>query len=219
MLISFKKKFIFFKNIKAASTSLFTFFSQFCVPYKIKKSNQFKTPEFSLMGNYNTGIVGYEKKRSCEAEKIIKITNNINKNIWKEYFKFTSIRNPWDKMVSCYFYFKNEKRKEEKTKNFIDFIEWRYEKYLNEGSMISYTIKKEFICDYHIRYENFKNDLKHVFNILNINLSKFEYFPEINKNIQYKKEKKDYRKFYNNYTRDLVEKIYKNKIDYFKYEF
>ena len=108
MLISHRKKFIFLKTAKTASTSVEAFFESWCLPegeWEISHAR----PEYCS----ESGIIG---ERSVNARNAIwgnhmpadQIKNRIGTTIWEEYFKFTVVRNPFDKMVSGFYFFEKK---------------------------------------------------------------------------------------------------------------
>ena len=160
-----------------------------------------------------------EFTRHVSAIKIKEITEKLDPLIWKKYFKFCVVRNPWDLCVSRFFWRKNGKLKEEKKdKSFEHMIEKlnNKNKYLNHRKNI-YQINGEYICDFHIKYENLLSDLKVAFEIMGIKKYDIEKFPHINGNTRNREI--HYSRYYNSKTKDIVAKIYKDDIKKFKYEF
>jgi len=82
---------------------------------------------------------------------------------------------------------------------------------------LSYTLNGVPSCDFYIRYENLKEDILEVAKRLNILDLNIENLPEYKSG--YRDKSKSYREFYNDKTRQLVYEMYKEEIDYFKYEF
>jgi len=172
------------------------------------------------IGFYPTGVVGdinakkelWEHKRHVKAEKAKEIADKIDEKIWNNYFKFTIIRNPWDMVVSMYFYRIKARNME---KDFNKFIE-RISKEKNHNYEI-YKIDNKYICDYFIKYENLLNGIKHVCDyckLENYDLSNFKNF-----NSNYRPKKLDYREMYNKKTKDLVNKLYEDYIEKFEYHY
>jgi len=235
MLISHLKKFIYFKNIKTASSSIEAFFTPYCIPKnKIKDFNYITGTK--IIGNYKEGVVGDLNPRPdrksfkghVNASRVKKIANEIDLTIWDKYFKFCSIRNPWDKIVSYYFFRKNPLycktilpfETDKKVNNFQDFVRYLYKYYLDNLEFPIgfkyYTIKKEFICDFYIRFENLKEDIKKACDLCSIKFNAGK-LPSIHSDCRNKKI--HYSKFYNDETKDLVAKMYKEKINKFNYTF
>lgn len=97
-----------------------------------------------------------------------KIKNQMNKSVWKSYFKFTIERNPYDKVIS-FMYFANRFKKILDTNKEIDKT-IKLKKYLNYPL---YTNRnKKIMVDYIIDYGSLKKDIKFVEKKLNLELSK-----------------------------------------------
>lgn len=235
MLVSHLHKFIYFKNIKVASSSIECFFTPYCLPRNKAKLFDY-TLEKSKVGIYEEGIIGdvspNPKKKSfyrhVNAIRTKKIVDEINPNIWETYFKFCAVRNPWDKMVSYYFYYKNYISKTpnnfdkgRKINNFEEFIELIFMKYFKNDKKPCgfkyYTIQNKFICNFHIKYENLVEDIKTVCKECNIENYNIDKLPNING--KFRDTEEHYSKYYNNYTKELVGKMFELKINKFNYNF
>lgn len=102
MLISHRKKFIYLKTKKTASTSVEVYFEPFCEP-----EGQW---EFSHLRDEYVGPAGIVGARGPAAQDAkwynhmpaSEIRQKIGEQIWNEYLKFTTIRNPFDKIVSYF---------------------------------------------------------------------------------------------------------------------
>ena len=140
------------------------------------------------------------------------------------YFKFTIVRNPWDRAVSIFYHEKkmnqtnpNKRRrlivdfcKKYKNKAFSEFIK---SKLINKSHTLKDTLwksqaqfltdKYDFIC----KFEDLEADVRHVCNKLNIDFSNF---PHINKGA---KPTKNYKELYDQESIDIITDLYKQ---YFK---
>lgn len=218
MLTSYKNKFIFFKTIKTASSSVFNFFTPYCLPddFEFKYENELND---NYLGFWSNGIVGNPLTKSCELKRHVpcikarQILNKIDKNIWRTYFKFCVVRNPWDICVSLYFW-----RKRDGINRDVSF-----EEMINKlGKTLSirqdtYKINDKYICDFHIKYENLYNGIKKVCNLCNI--KNYDLNNLTNNKSGYRDKSYHYSEFYNDSTKDIVANLYKSDIKKFKYEF
>lgn len=139
----------------------------------------------------------------------------------ERYFVFSFLRNPWDRMISYYFFYRDIiKTKEEiavKAKK-LDFHEWIF--YIYEDPN-----KFNFIHDNYIDYLSYENK---ILADLTLNFHNFEkeciYLKEILKlktpvlHINQTKHE-DYKNYYSNKEIDVVQKIYKRDIDFFSFDF
>ena len=137
------------------------------------------------------------------------INKQVGNNVWNDYFKFSFVRNPFDKIVSQYhfnrhlFGFKNSTFKE-------------YIKAWSEGKKISwfpqlnlwYIDKK---LDFIGRFENLQEDFNVVCDKIGIPHKKL---PHKNKS-----KHKHYTKYYDDETREIVAEKFAKDIEYFGYKF
>ncbi len=205
-MISHKYKYIFLHIPKTGGTS---------IEYALNQYNDTgNTNIISLGGDlYNKNDIrhkhlllkGYRRKYS-----------DIRENI-EEYYKFTIIRNPWDRIASHYRYFK--KRDFDYKGSFEGFVNYFCKKIHNRGwkyrdfaPIVDFiTLNGALAVDFIGRFENLQQD----FDIIcdKIGISKQE-LPHINKT-----KNKHYTEYYDEETRSIVAKKYAKDIEYFGYEF
>lgn len=128
----------------------------------------------------------------------------------KNYFKFAFVRNPWDRLLSFYFFRKTDRAKikipdDLSLKEFI-LTESGQIKF-NQYSYIDGFDENSFIG----RFENLQRD----FNIVcdKIGISR-QQLPHTNKT-----NHKHYTEYYDNEMREIVAEKYAKDIEYFGYEF
>ncbi len=145
----------------------------------------------------------------------------------KDFFTFTFVRNPWDRIVSCYefcFIKSNSAVYKDITKyeNFESFLlninlnhilnSQRFEPQMNwirKSNGIVYDI------NYYGFFEKIEEDFKEICKKLHI---KKPHLDVLNKNN--KRKHKDYREYYtNDKLVDIVYTMYKEEIDFFNYSF
>jgi len=198
LVLSSKNKFIYFKNTKTAGTSIY----RRVLPKTID----------DLMGS---SLKGSKEKYTNWLEELTDEKLN-------EYFKFTFVRNPWDRMVSIYSYFKNLQTFldsnpgfprncdfymfiKNKLYNFDDVIE----KHSNQQYWHTHFNGEQFI-DFVGRFESIEEDWAFVANKINVSKK----LPHSNSS-----KHDNYQTYYNDETIELVAKKYKKDIEYFGYEF
>jgi len=176
MLISHRKKFIYIKTVKTASTSVEAYFEPWArtedYDYTDKKNNRQRADaditEAGIVGRRGQGKSCPEGWHSHLKARIIK--EKIGNEIWNSYFKFCVIRNPYDRAVSKFNFQHNNmlvdltvKTPVELQAMFAEFvsIEHRSDKNI-------WTIGKDIAFDKCIRYENLQDDMAEVCNILDI---------------------------------------------------
>lgn len=129
----------------------------------------------------------------------------------KNYFKFSFVRNPWDRLLSSYLYARAiKKRTGERSipldttlKNYLLKSPNRFSQY----SFVDGFDKNSFIG----RFENLQSDFDIVCDKIGIPRIKLE---RINKT-----KHTHYTDYYNNETRDIVSQLCAKDIEYFGYKF
>tara|TARA_R110002110_G_scaffold47286_1_gene142190 strand:+ start:914 stop:1450 length:537 start_codon:yes stop_codon:yes gene_type:complete len=170
--------------------------------------DKYKTIFIHIPKNAGTSIEEYFGNKSVriQPEKhadIYEIKKKF-KNSYNNYRKFTIIRNPYDKMVSWYFYLKRNLG----DYNVIEFNNWIKDpsKFWHINDPISYLKPQyEWINNTVeiIKFENLNKELNKFFNekinlpIINKSNHKhyLEYYNKQSLNIIYKRYKKDFEKF------------------------
>ncbi len=140
--------------------------------------------------------------------------------LYRNYFKFAFVRNPWDRVVSCF----EDKVSGPKTmpfykecagKDFGHFVRFIEGKDLTKSDRHIMPQSRLFPVngvDFIGHFENFSPDLKFVLNKIGINVKDI---PVKNKSDR----KADYRDYYDKETREIIRKKYADDIAAFKYSF
>ena len=150
-------------------------------------------------------------------------TELITEEQWRTYYKFTFVRNPWDRAYSDYMFIQDFSGIQGEFKSFLK-KEREFKHILNDCSTSSYlgdhlqrqteyfdfqgVYKPDFIG----RFENFSADISKV--LLNLKIDK-----EFNKHSNKSKRKKEYSLFYTNSNKQLVEEKYRQDIEQLNYSF
>ena len=202
---------------KTAGTSIFQTLQEYGM-IKIKtihepiNNKENKYENHNLLTFAHSNILSVVEKKYISQEKF----NNS--------FKFAFIRNPWDRFVSLFFYYKRMGHIDSSLdfNNFCYFIEKQkidnititnktnYNHFNNQTKWILDTNETP-IVDYIGRFESIVDDMNIIFDKLSIPMTKIK---KLNGTSH-----KEYKTYYNNNTRKIIEKIYKNDIEYFGYGF
>lgn len=193
-MISHKHKFIFIHINKTGGTSIETAFSD----DEVERKNPSK---------HATAI----EYRNKFGDKFL------------EYFKFTIVRNPWDWLVSRYFWCKDDRRYHKHVrsdfKNFMHSIGEEADiarvKILNRTLIPQhYRILDESenqIVDFVGRFENLQEDFNISCDRIGIPHRKLPH--------KFKTKHKHYTEYYDDETREIVAEKYAKDIEYFGYEY
>ncbi len=194
MIVSHSKQFIYFKGPKVASSSVEVYFEQRCNP--------------------DIDIIGYRgpdpKPEGCEWWNHMapsQIKRKLDANIWDNYFKFACVRNPWDRLVSYYFWeiFKKHISKTVSFKNFCQELQ--------SFSLIDfYELRKDpDNVDFFIRFENLKDDVEKVCEKLDIEF-RYDTMPILRKTIH-----KPYTEYYTEEIKEIVYPLIKDDLELWHY--
>lgn len=124
---------------------------------------------------------------------------------WNSYYKFSVVRNPWERRVSSWAY--RLKKGQHNYTEFKDFV-----RHYPAAPQFSWLSDQDgnFLMDYVFKLED-PDGMDKVFNKLKIPKVKL---PHKNKNGH-----KHYTEYYDDETRQIVAKKYAKDIEYFGYEF
>ena len=130
------------------------------------------------------------------------------KNSYNSYRKFTIIRNPYDKMVSWYFYLKKNLKE---NYNIIDFNEWIKDplKFWHANDPTSYLKSQYKWIDNTVEIIKFEN--------LNEEINEF-FGKEIDLPITNKSNHDHYLEYYNKESLDIIYDRYKEDFEKFNYK-
>ncbi len=226
MIISHKHKFIFVKTKKTAGTSLEIALSKFCGPddviTPIHPKDEAKRKELGYRGpqNYKVPFSKYWKvdyvrsmlklKRRVFYNHMpsIEIMRWVDKDVWNSYFKFCFERNPFDKVISFYYW----RYQKEPRPTISEIIE------SGEASNITgfelYTREGEIVVDKVFLFEEIAEamvELQKRFNLEDV--------PELpNAKGGSRKDRRNHREILSATDRDKLSKVYARELAYFGYE-
>ncbi|MBL7197374.1 MAG: sulfotransferase family 2 domain-containing protein [Candidatus Omnitrophica bacterium] len=155
---------------------------------------------------------------SMQYKKYINILQN---NTYA--FKFTFVRNPWDRAVSSYMHLRYSKELNPEDSSFKKFIKTYYQgRYDNPGTKKDikwHMIPQHFLIynkggplvDFIGHFEKLQIDFDILCDIINVPRQRLPHLLKTTHN--------HYSEYYDTETRELVKKIYKKDIELFKYSF
>ncbi len=235
MLVSHRKKFIFTKTVKTAGTSVESYFEKWCMPEGAWRQVHIRDEYYSV-----SGVIG---ERSGQVQNSTwynhmsanTIRSQVGDTIWEDYFKFSIVRNPFDKLVSGFYWFHRDvDMKGSEVGNFKLWLK-NLLKQANENESIvggrdvphylkpkelslidrdKYLINGEVCVDHFIQYENLLEGIRSACNIVEI--------PFDHENL--KELKKGFRntdisplEYYEGGGEDIVQELYGWELSRFNY--
>jgi hypothetical protein len=237
MIISFKYKFIFIKTYKTAGSSI----ENYLYPYLNNNDILAPTEDHSginCWGNFEIkeledyfGKEFLDKKIKYKMkyfahmpiwlvkERLEHLSNKLNYDIFKNFYKFGVIRNPFDMIVSHYYWQNSPNNKNSKPTTFKEILKTlESNTYPNYGLLtLNSLMDKNFekvLCDKVIKYEDLNKELTSVFIKLGIPFDgKLKIFKKKSK------RKKNYKDFYDSNSQKLITEIFWKDLDMFDYNF
>lgn len=145
-----------------------------------------------------------------------KLTFNPEKH--KDYFKFAFVRNPWDRVVSCYYNKVVTKGHAAFSECFDKDFEY-FVKYIGKQNLSTadphIRLQTRLIpmdeVDFIGRLENFTEDLQYVLSVLGLQCTEI---PQANRT-----DHVHYSTYYNEKTQQIIAKKYRDDIEAFGYQF
>lgn len=203
MIVSPKYKFVFIAPEKTGTTSIHIALE------KIEDDNLIVgklVGDFNKNKNFKGGVDPTEphKYKHSDCER----SGNFL-NAYSDYFKFSFVRNPWDRVVSWYCFekkrFTNKKR---------DLTNVNFSKYIkNYENIWAHGFQYESVkcCNFIGRFENLQKDFDIICDKIGIPQQQL---PHKNKT-----NHKHYTEYYDDETKQIVAERYAKDIEYFGYEF
>ena len=199
MIVSHRHRFIFLKTRKTAGTSLEIHLSQCCGDEDIV--TPFGVPEPGHRPRNHEGCYNHMTAAEIRAR--------IGHGAWNDYFKFCFERNPWDKVVSHYFFVKGRQ----------DLPDLRFEDFIAQGGFPvdspAYRLDGAVAMDRIGRYETLGGDIADICMRLGIPAPD----PLPHAKAHYRDSQAAYRDFYDAGRRAVVAQAFAWEIAQFGYGF
>lgn len=215
MLISHRKKFIYTKTAKTAGTTVESYFEKYCMPegdWKFAHGREHESISKAGIIGYRGGKANKEGNEWYNHMPANQIRDKIGVATWDEYFKFCVVRNPYDKLISAFFFFNRDNiRDDDVIHSFRSWLKGKINKRITDRN--KYVIDEEICVDYFIRYEDLENGIKHICSVINVPFEK-----ENIRNLKSGLRKKVLiRDFYDEQTIQIVKRIYGFELETFNY--
>ena len=179
-------------------------------------------PEYQSGQGALVAHLGNEDHVQAGHIRAVGLKNRLQDN-WDDYFKFAFVRNPWDRLVSLYYYFlqDSEKRKSVLGKEIAKFGSFKeFCRQLDNIELdphfdpqISYLIDFEgrFLLDYIGRFESIDSDINLICKKIGLPAVRLPHFR--------KSDHDSYQNHYDSESAEIIAAKYKSDIDAFKYSF
>lgn len=232
MIICPGRKFIYIKNMKVASTSMEIWLSQLCdddsIITCIAQEDEEIRHQLGFRGPQNYEIPWHRytikdwgrsilKKRKPRPFKhhdsmgrILRYYNN-----YSNFFSFCFERNPWDKVVSHYYYWLYQKGAEPDELSLSEFIESathrisNWDRYTNE--------KDEIIVDHVAKFENLEDELEMICRKIGVSREDMGTLPRAK--TRFRKSKKPYQQLLTDQQAERIQQLCHREISHFGYTF
>jgi len=195
-MISHKLKFVFIHIPKTSGNSLSLLLKKY-------SSNKVRQRKSNLGCNQGIDIICEKNKRDIKHVKL-PYYQKLYGNKIQNYFKFTIVRNPYDRILSFYFWAKGKHNQIFNRREFIQFVKrnnnFQY-KFITHDMQL-------------IKYENLITGLKKI--KIFKNKVNFDAYPSLNCSIN---SKMNYRKFYDKKLKDLVYNKFLKDFDVLGYRY
>ena len=212
-MISHKHKCIFIHIPKTAGTSINSFFHP-GVHFHYAK------PDYQRL--FGWCPIRRIHMQHATSQQLIE-TELISEEIWRTYYKFTFVRNPWDRAYSDFQWIQEFSGVRGSFSNYINRRK-EFNKILNDNTTSRYLgdhllpqtdffeVDGYLALDFVGRFENFKKDIRIILQTLQI-----EDFFDLRFNVS--KREKNYANFYTKKKKKLVESHFQKDIIELNYEF
>lgn len=229
MIVSHKHQFIFLKTTKTAGTSIEIALSQYCGDLDVlsplwpdeeemrlavsgRTAQNFELPLTAYSAWERLRIrLGKKQQHFYNHCRACEVRPRLTPAQWNSYYKFAFTRNPWDRVVSHYFFHNREGRQV----SLKDYINPTKLQRLNKRGWGLYTIDGKLAVDRVCRYENLEQELEAVEKTIGlpgpIALPKAK--------TEYRRDQRHYRDILSQEQGALIARIFRPEIDHFGYRF
>jgi hypothetical protein len=216
MLCGHEKKFIYLKTRKTAGTSVEIFFERFCMP-----SRQFHESRTTKQIISETGIVGARGTLLIKPDfynhmPASEVRTKLGREIFDSYYKFCVTRNPFDKIVSHFWW--DSRKVPDFSNDPFSKIRHRFAEYVSQGfggfnDHFIFMVDGYPVIDEFIRYEYLSSDIEQVCRALDIDIS-----VELGSyRTEFRKRPEHFSEYYDSATKEFVEREFTWEMDRFNY--
>jgi hypothetical protein len=220
MLVSHERQFIYLKTRKTASTSVEIYFEPWCVPEgstaDVQHRQESRISTSGIVGCRGSNTAGKTWYNHMPAENIRELLGDA---LWARYFKFCLIRNPFDKVVSQFWFLQAKQVRVNLATAEFDLVRSHFRKWVELRCFPLdapvYSIDGRVIADHIVRYENLEQGLQTVCRQLSI-----AWEPERLRRYKgdFRVRDEPFQEYYDRHSESLVGEAFQWELSSFGYE-
>jgi len=215
--------YVCFDNVKTGSTTVRKILAGYKYQ-KVSKHTKIVEKDYDFL-DQDSGHMLIIKDHSFEYFKIKNQKRIIYMDLedYNKIYKFGLVRNPYDRILSLFRFSLKKNSRMLRDNNFRDLNKKSFERYLTDfvdKGAAGYNAMQLYDCmSYNdsikninlVRFENFKADLKKVLKELEIDVSTIPHFKKM--------KKLNYKNYYTENSKKIIERVYKKDLEKFNYVF
>lgn len=232
MILSHKHKFIFLKTNKTAGTSVEIALSQVCGPDDIitpisrederlrhsmggRGAQNYAAPwrDYSLVEWKKRILKGKRKKRYYSHMPARHLMELVPQDVWEGYYKFCFERNPWERVISLYYW---RYRKAQSLPSITEFLDSGTPLVLREKGFHVYTVDDQPVVDTICRYEHLADELRRVCDHVGVPADNME-IPRAKGS--FRKDRRPYREILSPEETERIGRMFHREIELMGYTF
>ena len=229
MIVCHQYEYIFLKTNKTAGTSVEIALSKFCgqddVITPISPADEEARTALGYRGAQNL-VIPLKSYGAREAVRLLRDRDRpgfynhmparevrplVGEDVWNGYYKFYLERNPWDRVISFYYW----KCQDEPRPRIAEFLELPIMQTLKRRGYEVYTIDGELVVDRILRFEDLDGGLEEVRK--HVGIPDPLTLPRAKSSSR--KDRRSYREILTEEERDRIAEMFADEIRLFGYEF
>ncbi|WP_162799350.1 sulfotransferase family 2 domain-containing protein [Nocardioides sp. 616] len=216
MIVSHQHRFIFLKTRKTAGTSVEIALSKICGPDDVITAISPEDEQLRAAAggrppqNFDAPPL---PRRAYNHMRAQMVRNVVGAQVWNDYFTFAVERNPWDTVVSLYFWKFRERPGARTAPPFAEFV-WEESVEKLAANQRIYRIRGAVAVDRVLRYERLTEELTQVWSDLGLPGE-----PALPRAKGSARPRRDYRDLYDDESRQRVADLFAASVRDFGYEF
>jgi hypothetical protein len=231
VIVSHRYRLIFVKTRKTAGTSIETYLSKRCAPddvvsivkppepgHEPRNYRGFFNPLPEILASGGRLAVRtlwqlVRRRRFLGMLPAFVVRGRVPRAVWEGYYKFAVDRNPWDKIVSAYWF---QTRERGVRMEFDAFLASDRPRGLSDHRMYTDPRSGELLVDRVLRFESLDRELGEVFERCGV-----PWEGRLSERAKggYRKDRRPYQELYDDAGRERVERIFAREIELLGYRF